>query len=405
MRSRYLGEPATRPQFVTRRSVGLLSSAFLALSLAGCVPSNGPLTAEVLGSAANRGAQTYAQRPLTFDAVDVDQEVAAIAAEFWPGDLQSAFGVGSGSVNPTLGVGDTLEITIFEAGPDGLFSTTENRSSTLTVTVQPDGSASIPYVGSFRFNGKTLEGARREIVSRLEGRAVEPDVILTLTENSSRVVSVNGSVGSPSPVPLGLRGDRLMEVLAKAGGPSVPSHDAIVRLTRGGVSREVPLQAILNNPGENIYAQPGDQIFVSARPRMFSVLGSAGRSARLPFETDELNVIEAASLAGGAQISLADPQGYFVFRYEYPSVVEALLGAGRIAQLKQEGMLPDRQGRYPIVYRFDLSDASSYLVGQKFMMRDGDVLYVARHRSADFLKFISLITSSTSFAGQVAAPL
>lgn len=129
-----------------------------ALTLAGCVvPSDGPLTQEVLSAGA--GGKTYEipQTKLVFDVVNIDQRVANGVNAGARQGLASTFGIGGGGGTPVIGVGDRLDVTIFEAGPDGLFSTVERKSTTIPVVVQPDGHGQIPYVGSVRFAGMTID--------------------------------------------------------------------------------------------------------------------------------------------------------------------------------------------------------------------------------------------------------
>ena len=54
-------------------------------------------------------------------------------------------------------------------------------------------------------------------------------------------------------------------------------------------------------------------------------------------------------------------------------------------------MAPDKFGRYPIVYRFDMTKAGSLLVGQTFPIKNRDVIYASRHPSVDFTKFLNII--------------
>lgn len=369
------------------------------LTLAGCVvPNDGPLTQEVLSAGA--GGKTYEipQTKLIFDVVDIDQRVAnGVNAGVRQG-LSSTFGFGGGGSTPVIGVGDRLEVTIFEAGPDGLFSTVERKSTTIPVVVQPDGHGQIPYVGSVRFAGMTIDSARSTIVDALKAKAVEPDVIVAMADNASRTVSVQGDVNKSTIVPLGLNGVHLSEVIAMAGGASKQPYDTYVSLKRGGRSRSVLLQTIIDNPKEDIYVKPDDQIYVSYDPQTFSALGQTEKSGKIPFNAAKLSLVEAAALAGGGNIATADPKGYFVFRYENESVYRSVVGDDRFRDLISRGMAPDGEGRYPIVYRLDLGATQSYIIAQNFPVRNKDVIYLSRHVATDLAKFLSILSSGASAA-------
>lgn len=369
------------------------------LTLAGCVvPNDGPLTQEVLSAGA--GGKTYEipQTKLIFDVVDIDQRVAnGVNAGVRQG-LSSTFGFGGGGSTPVIGVGDRLEVTIFEAGPDGLFSTVERKSTTIPVVVQPDGHGQIPYVGSVRFAGMTIDSARATIVDALKAKAVEPDVIVAMADNASRTVSVQGDVNKSTIVPLGLNGVHLSEAIAMAGGASKQPYDTYVSLKRGGRSRSVLLQTVIDNPKEDIYVKPDDQIYVSYDPQTFSALGQTEKSGKIPFNAAKLSLVEAAALAGGGNIATADPKGYFVFRYENENVYRSVVGDDRFRDLISRGMAPDGEGRYPIVYRLDLGATQSYIIAQNFPVRNKDVIYLSRHVATDLAKFLSILSSGSSAA-------
>ncbi|MBO1026976.1 polysaccharide export protein [Ochrobactrum sp. SD129] len=373
----------------------------LVLGLSGCgsVPTDGPLKSDVIADA----TKDIKSNSFVYDVVDVDLNIANFVASYKPVALEKMFGFGGPASTPVIGVGDGLGINIFEAGPDGLFSSAEQKQVVLNVVVQPDGYASIPYVGPFKFAGKTLETARRGIKAALEGKAVEPDVIITLAGNSSRTVSINGSVANASVVSLGLQGEQLTEVIAKAGGPTKAPYDSYVALTRGKSTSKVLFQTLIDNPRENIYVKPGDQIFVAYEPQSFTALGSVGKVGQSQFNAANLTLIEAAALAGGSDGNLADPQGYFVFRYEEERIARMVLGENRFNHSIKRGMYPNRDGKYPIVYRIDMTKPQSYLLGQTFPINNKDVVYLSRHPATDLLKFLRLVSTPLGVARSASA--
>ena len=369
------------------------SVLLIGLSLTSCnnLPGDGPLASDVAEQSRQSIAQTGPRQNVVFDIVDIDVNSATLISNFDGKLLQRRFGIGGATKRPVIGVGDQLKITIFEAGSDGLFSTGDSKQTTLDVVVQPDGKAAIPYVGLVTFSGKTLEQARQTIFTALAGKAVEPDVIINSAGTASRNVTVSGAVKSPSVVPLNLVAETIMEVLAKAGGPTAQPYESYVTLTRQGKTGTVLLKTLVQNPAENVYVQPGDQIFVTQEPRTFTILGSVKSNSRIPFGANDLNLLEAVALAGGGSADSSDMKGYFVFRYEEPDIVMDLLGATRFNDLVRKGMKTDKQGRYPIVYRFDMTKAGSMLVGQNFEIKSRDVVYASRHPSVDFTRFVSII--------------
>ncbi|MBD9373370.1 polysaccharide export protein [Rhizobium sp. ARZ01] len=382
------------------RSLARFAVGVALLTLSGClVPSDGPLTHEVIESGAAGGSSyKIPQTKIVFDVVEIDQRVANGVTTLGTPSLARTFGFGGAGGVPVIGVGDSLDVTIFEAGPDGLFSTTDRKSTTIPVVVQPDGRGQIPYVGSVRFAGMTLETARTTIVDALKAKAVEPDVLVSMSGNESRNVSVQGDVNKAGLVPLGLSAEHLSEVLARAGGASKPAYDTYVTLKRGGRTGMVLLQTIVDNPKEDIIVKPADQIYLTFDPQTFSALGQTVKTGKVPFDSSGLSLIEAAALAGGGRMTTADPKGYFIFRYENESVYRHVVGDDRFRDLLAKGMTSDGQGRYPIIYRLDLGQAQSYIVAQSFPVRNRDVIYLSRHPASDFARFMAVVTGTASAA-------
>lgn len=381
------------------------SIALLCALLAGCqnLPGDGPLTEDILKQAELSRTGTAKRNSVLFDVVDVDASSARLISNYESMLLQKRFGIGGSVQQPLIGVGDALRITIFEAGSDGLFSTADSKQTVVEVVVQPDGMAAIPYVGQIVFQGKTLEQARRSILDALTGKAVEPDVIVSSTSTASRNVSVSGAVGNASVVPLSLRGETIMEVLAKAGGPTGQPYENYVTLVRGQRSGTVLLKSLIDSPRENIYVQSGDQLFITRDPRTFTILGAVNANGRIEFGSNDLNLLEAVALAQGSSKTTLDMKGYFIFRYEEPDIVHDLLGPERFRRLIANGMQADKVGRYPIVYRFNMGSPDSMMVGQTFPVKNRDVIYGSRHPSVDFIKFVDIVGRPIGIVSSAAA--
>ncbi len=383
-------KPVLKP---VTRCVGILTAFSIAV-ISGCaaVPSDGPVASKVEGSASKDSEVSIPKVSLVFDVIQVDQRVANNVTQLGQPSLASTFGFGGATATPLIGVGDVLSVTIFEAGPDGLFSTNDHKSTTIPVVVQPDGHGQIPYVGAVKFVGLTLEQARQSIVNSLKAKAVEPDVIVNMTDNASRTVSVQGAVARSTVIPLSLGPAPITRAIAGAGGPVKSPYDTYVSLTRGNKVGTVLLQAILENPKDDINLRPGDKVFLTYDPRTFSALGAGFKASKIPLESGEVSLIEAAALSGGPNSLVADPKGYFIFRYEYEAVYRQVAGADRFRELLSQGMMANKDGLYPIVYRIDMADPQNYIVAQSFPIRNKDVLYISHHPSVDFAKFITLIT-------------
>ncbi|MGF6159297.1 polysaccharide export outer membrane protein [Ensifer sp. KUDG1] len=365
---------------------------FLVATLAACksaVPGEGPLTGAIL-SEAGKSAKELNRDATVYEVVDVDSRSAGTISAYSQTTLAKRLGFGGRPGNATIGVGDRLAVSIFEAGTDGLFSTSKSKASKLVVVVQPDGKAAIPYIGEVRFSGLTLEQARHGIVEALKGKAVEPDVIVTSLDTASRKVTVTGAVKAPSVVPLNLSGDQLTDVIAKAGGARGETYDTFVSITRGNMSGTVLMSTLIANPSENIWVRPGDEITLVEDPRQFTILGATKSNKRLAFGSRDLSLIEAVGMGGGGDDN-ATAQGFFLFRYEEPEIAATLVGRSRYDEMLRKGMRPDKNGRVPLVYRFDVSRPDSLLAGQTFPIKNRDIIYVSRHLTTDISKFLGIV--------------
>lgn len=383
------------------KKTGILIAALFLTACKG-LPGDGPLASDISEQSRQATDASQPHSGVVFDIVDINESSARLISNYDGKLLQRRFGIGGGVKKPVIGIGDQLSVTIFEAGSDGLFSTSDKKQTGMEVLVQPDGKASIPYVGQVQFSGKTIEEARQAILGALANKAVEPDVIVNIARTASRNVTVSGAVHSPSVVSLGLVPETIMDVMAKAGGPTAQAYENYVTLTRGNKTGTVLLRTLLENPKENIYVQPGDQVFATRDPRTFTVLGSVKSNNRIEFGANDLNLLEAVALAGGGEMATTDMKGYFVFRYEEPDIVMDLLGTGRFNELVRKGMAFDKQGRYPIVYRFDMTKAGSLLVGQTFPIKNRDVIYASRHPSVDLMRFLNLVARPIGIASSAA---
>jgi polysaccharide export outer membrane protein len=176
----------------------------------------------------------------------------------------------------------------------------------------------------------------------------------------------------------------LLQLIGAAGGGGLPVHEIFIRLSRGGVTATVPLETLLANPEENIFAEPGDVLTLVRRPQTFSVFGATGKNTAITFKSDKLSLSEALAQAGGLRDDLADPSAVFLFRYEPVSVVRAL--GQPIATNAPRDISP-------VAYRLDLSDAKSYLLAKRFPVRDKDVIFVADAESRDANKVFTALSN------------
>ena len=357
--------------------------------LAGCgttpwLPSSGPLRSQVADEGQRGGALL----------VEVTE---AAARQLLAGQRRLMFSevmANDTALSYVVGKGDVLEISIWEAPPALLFSNAllDTRGVAAGVTraalfpeqtIASTGTITVPFAGTLRADGMTLQQIEAAIAERLKGKANQPQVIVRLARNASSSVTVVGEVSRSSLVPLTPRGERLLDALAEAGGVRQPVGKMSVQVTRGDLVASLPLETIIRDPRQNIQLRPGDVITALHQPFSLTVLGATGKNEELNFEAQGITLAQALARAGGLQDARADSSGMFIFRLEDPAVFA-----------HQTAPLPlDADGRVPVIYRVDLKNPATFFVAQRFPMRDRDVVYVANADAAELQKFLNLLSS------------
>ena len=360
--------------------------------LAGCgaLPGSGPLATDVASQQSPQGVLGG------YVLVEVDERVASINASQPRESLKRVFTTGRPAPDLRIGVSDSVVVTIWEAAAGGLFSASpEDRgisagSRTATIpeqVVARDGTIQVPYAGRLRVAGLRPADVEQEIVQALDHKAIQPQVVVTISKNLSNTVAVGGEVTNGSRVPLTTKGDRILDVIAAAGGIRVPASDAFIQLTRGRRTVSVAYNAILAHPEENIYTMPGDDLTVVRDPQTFTAFGGTGRNAQVPFDAAGITLEEAIAKAGGLLDYRADPAGIFLLRFEPTKLV---------AQLMPSRDLPSQGDLVPVVYQLNLRDANSFFLARSFPVRDKDILYVANSASDPVQKFLGMVGNITA---------
>lgn len=382
------------------RRKGYLAAIFLALLLAGCstLPGSGPSRSSIEETA----TPTTENVDPPFSMVEITPSAIDVLTHRITGGLRGRFGDYRPPASFAIGVGDSVQITLWEAASGGLFSSpaTErvspgSRSASIPdQIVGRDGSITVPYGGRIHVAGRTPQQVEAAIVERLRGKAIEPQAVVNVSRNLSSTVTVTGEVTNGARVPLSTRGDRVMDVIASAGGFRSPVHETFISLTRDGHTARASVQALLVSPHEDIFVRPGDVLTVERTPQTFTVAGAASANAVVPFDARGITLEEAIGKAGGLQDMRADPNGVFVMRYEAPEVLRELPGASPVAT---------GRGWAPVAYHLNLREPSSLFLARKFAMRDKDILYVTNSPLTELGKVFSLVQMLTQPAIQGAA--
>ena len=385
------------------RGVGLIAVLGATLLSAGCglLPVSGP-NALAIKSGATWNGPPYGLVKLT-------PQVVKTLDEYGPRTLTAVFGDRRPPPEIRFGIGDVVSVTIFEAAAGGLFIPAEagvRPGNFVTLPNQPvdtKGFISVPYAGLVPTAGHTPAEVNQEIVSRIKNRAIEPQAVVALVTQNTSLITVIGEVNTlftntTGRVPAQPAGERLMDVITRAGGLKDQGQDMWVVLERRGHRAAVPFGSLVYEPGNNIWAWPGDTIYLYKEPQTFLAFGASGQQGQLQFTAGpqssawRMTLAEGVAAAGGLIDTQADPGSVFLFRREPRALAEKL----GVDCSKMDGPT------VPIVYSVSFADPAGYFLATRVQMHNKDVIFAANAQSVEIEKFTSFLNALISVPNNVA---
>ncbi|GAW41952.1 Polysaccharide biosynthesis/export protein [Brevundimonas sp. SH203] len=373
----------------------ILPLAIVAI-LGGCstLPRDGPSGASVdAGATTASTLGSYALVPLTYEVTERMKQV--------PPQFFGSLAAGS-SQQPAdiIGEGDTLAISIFDPSGSlfggtlgaGAGSTSARNAATMSggnqalpgATVDRSGSVTIPFGGQVRVQGLTSTQAASAIRRALVGKVANPQVLVSIVGNASNTVNVLGDVRQPGRAPLGVNSDRILDVIAAAGGSARTTDDLTISIQREGRTYTAPLSAVTTEFGENVRLQRGDVINVQYKPRRFSTFGGLNAVTQVDMPAGPMTLTGAMSKVGGLNTNTANARRVMIFRFERPEVAQAL----GITQ-------PATPRGVPVVYQLDFADAANVFAATNMQVMPEDVIYVPLAGAAEMRKFFEVVQSLT----------
>src|ERR1700730_9829231 len=365
------------------------------------LPGTGPKSDAVEGNA------TAGVRPsaaLSYALVDVSADTIVFLSQPNLITFQGEFPDKRAKPSQVIGVGDVLDISIFEAAPGGLFTPGQaagarpgNFVALPAQAVDQKGSIYVPYAGEIPAAARTLPEIQQAIVARLRNRAIEPQVVVSLNTQHSSVVSVLGDVNTPGVLALNSVGERLLALIARAGGPKFEAIETYVTLQRDGKHVRVLLSRVVHDPRENIFIRPNDVIFLTRESPSFTALGAINQNVfanntEFAFDVETLTLAQAIGKAGGLNDNQSDPTEVYVYRYEDRHFLEKLgIDTTRFTY-----------DRVPTIYRLNMRDPSGMLLAAGFQIRSKDVLYIANAQVVDYYKLLLLINNTVNTVSNAA---
>ena len=354
-------------------------AAIVCLGACTSLPSSGPTGGRIESSALDAEASG-----LDIEIVPVES-ISAVPAAAPPIEWQ----LPELDTQPTdlIGLGDVLSITIFEAGVSlfagnapspvagaGGFDPSVRAQTLPPRRVDDDGYVDVPYAGRLYVKGRTLAEVQDLIRQSLSKLSQDPQVLINREQVIGNSVIVSGEVMRPGRLVLETNQETLADIIALSGGYRGLPLDLVLNVERGEKRAKMRLGDVMAGTYRDVRAFPGDRLTMVPEPLMFSILGASGRVQQMRFTRENMTVVEAIAMAGGPQENAGDPKAIFLFRYAGPDETE------------------------PTVYHFNLLEASTFFLAQKFALRDNDVLYFGTAASNQPRKVIQTV-------GQLFAPI
>ena len=343
--------------------------------------------------------------------VRLNPKVINILDEYGPRTLSAVFGDRRPPPEIHFGIGDVVSVTIFEAAAGGLFIPAEagvRPGNYVTLPNQPvdtKGFISVPYAGLVPTAGKTPSQVEQEIVDRVKNRAIEPQAVVALVTQNTSLITVIGEVNTENTpsgrIPAQPAGERLLDIITRAGGLKDQGQDMWLVLERHGHRASVPFGSLVYEPGNNIWAWPGDTIYLYKEPQTYLAFGASGQQGQFQFSAGSqssawrMTLAEGVAAAGGLIDVQADPGSVFLYRREPRELAEKL----GVDCSKMDGPT------VPVVYSVSFADPAGYFLATRMQMRNKDVIFAANAQSVEVTKFAQFadtlltVTNDTAVAG------
>lgn len=348
--------------------------------------------------------------PVSFALISANPETIRATNEA-TNSLAPHFGAMARGPGPdcSIGKGDIVSVTVFEGEAGGLFVPKEGGSRQGNYVQVPNqqvdarGQIAVPFVPEpITVAGRTTRDVGQEISRKLAGRAIEPQVVVSVVDKRGNDISVLGDVNQSAKFSLDPGGMSLLGAIARASGPRNPAYEETVSIQRNGRIHKAWMASIVNDPKQNVAVRPGDVIYLGHEQRVFMLLGASPtpgalggqNNRRFPFSNAKMSLSEALATAGGLDTFRADPRQVFLFRFEPRNVLEK--GGTDVARFQASVI--------PTIYSFDMSQGGTFFMADAFNMRDRDLIFISEAPATDVQKLLSVVsglTESGYYASQV----
>lgn len=260
--------------------------AVITLAVAACdiLPRGAPVEREVTEAVSGEIAD-FAVYPVTRALVPVIAD--------WPSTGERHLNwipTSGGARTQVIASGDQLQLTVWDSADDSLITNGDPSAVIDALTVGPDGTIFVPYVGNVRVSGMTTQLARERLQEEIDIIAPSAQVQLELVEGRTNSVDLVGGVGAPGRLPMPDRNYTVLNAIADAGGVRAGLENPQIRLIRAGSIYGTSIDRLFAEPGLDTLLRGGDRVIVEEDRRYFLSLGAASDQSQHAFPQDRVTV-------------------------------------------------------------------------------------------------------------------
>jgi polysaccharide export outer membrane protein len=367
------------------RIIAVFAGVGGACLLSGCgsfFPSAGPNSVAIDLAVSEVGVQYW---PVT-----LNPGVIKVLSEYGPLAISATFRDKRPPPEIKFGIGDVVDVSVFEAAAGGLFIPIEagvRPGNFVTLPSQPidtAGNITVPYAGAIKTAGRTPSQVEQDIIDKIKNRAIEPQVIVSLHTQNTSLISVLGEVNTPNRFPAQPAGEHILDAITRAGGIKQQGFESWVVLERRGRRAGVPFGALIYEPDNNIWIWPGDTVYVYREPQTFIAFGASGQQGQFAFNNWRVSLAEGVGIAGGLLDVAANPASVYLYRREPRALAERL----GVNVSKFEGPT------IPIIYNVNFRDPGGYFLATKMQMYNKDIIFAANAESVEITKFLQFVNNA-----------
>jgi len=181
-------------------------------------------------------------------------------------EQEESFELLTKSYEHILAPDDKLSVSIWnhdDLSIGSLFSIyNTNESFGKWLLIEPDSTASIPYIGATKIGGLTISQAEASITEQL-GEFIKNPIIEIRVLN--REVTVLGEINAPGNYILEKELNTLVEYIGKAQGLTFYANSKNIQVIRDNVSYPIDLTTLNSFSEKNIYLQTKDIIYIPSK--------------------------------------------------------------------------------------------------------------------------------------------